>query len=218
VLQALAEALQQEMNRRIAGGEDYREACLLSELKSKFLYTSMSEVHRKNRGRAPARAPAASPEPVVTAAREIAEEAAELDRIEARTDPSGGLRSWPWTQLARIATAILGVAVVVGLGVAFFWNANLEHFDRDQLDQVSPYLSSGARSGEGAGTGFVGGIRDAWSALGSADRMLVATDLVEALREQGVREIMIYDNERRLRIQALGTQPARVLPVRDESP
>jgi hypothetical protein len=43
--------------------------------------------------------------------------------------------------------------------------------------------------------------------------MRVATDLVRALRAQGVREIMVFDDERRLRIQALGAQPVRVMPA-----
>jgi hypothetical protein len=36
---------------------------------------------------------------------------------------------------------------------------------------------------------------------------------VAALRVQGVREIMVYDDQRRLRIQALGQQPVHVLPA-----
>ena len=42
--------------------------------------------------------------------------------------------------------------------------------------------------------------------------MLVATDLVEALRESGVRDVMIYDDDGLLRIQALGEQSPRTLP------
>ena len=42
--------------------------------------------------------------------------------------------------------------------------------------------------------------------------MLVATDLVETLRESGVRDVMIYDDDGLLRIQALGDQPPRMLP------
>jgi hypothetical protein len=42
---------------------------------------------------------------------------------------------------------------------------------------------------------------------------LVATDLVEALRENGVRDVMIYDDDGNLRIQALGEQPPRLLPA-----
>ena len=55
-------------------------------------------------------------------------------------------------------------------------------------------------------------IRDSWSALNEADQMLVATDLVEVLRESGVRDVMIYDDDGLLRIQALGEQPPRTLP------
>lgn len=59
LVRELDEALKQEINRRIAS-DHYSEACLLSELKSKFLYAPMSEVHRKNRGRGPGRPTASS--------------------------------------------------------------------------------------------------------------------------------------------------------------
>ena len=106
---------------------------------------------------------------------------------------------------------MLGVGFAIGLGWAHFSNPELARFDRDQLDQVSPYLSRGIRNDRGAGPAFVGKIRDGFFALEADDRMLVATDLVETLREQGVREIMIYDAQGDLRIQAFGNQPPRVL-------
>ena len=98
------------------------------------------------------------------------------------------------------------------MGRAFLWNADHARFNRDQLDQVSPYLSHGARNGEGQGPAFIGEIRDSWSTLDEADQMLMATDLVEALRETGVRDVMIYDDDGLLRIQALGEQSPRLLP------
>ena len=79
--------------------------------------------------------------------------------------------------------------------------------------ELSPYLSSGKRSGEGNGPAFVGRLGDAWSELDSGKQRIEARVLVKALRARGIREIMLYDDDGRLRIQALGSQPLRIDPV-----
>ena len=115
--------------------------------------------------------------------------------------------------------AVHAIALLIfGIGRAFLWGGDHARFNRDQLDQVSPYLSRGARSENGQGPAFVGGIRDGWSALQESDRALVAADLVEALRESGVRDVMIYDDDGLLRIQALGERPPRLLPGLEPEP
>ena len=90
-------------------------------------------------------------------------------------------------------------------------NRDLDRYGSDELDRVSPYLSRGARNGEGEGSAFVGTIHADWSKLETAEQARVAEDMVETLRAQGVREVMVFDDKRRLRIQALGTQPARIV-------
>jgi hypothetical protein len=102
--------------------------------------------------------------------------------------------------------------LVFGMGGTLLWGGDHARFSRDQLDRVSPYLSRGARSENGLGAAFVGGIRDGWSALPASNRTLVAADLVKTLRESGVRDVMIYDDDGLLRIQALGEQSPRLLP------
>jgi hypothetical protein len=249
----LSEALQQKVNQEISA-DDYREACRLSELKTRFLYTSMAEVRRKIRTLTPQRdtakpantARAAGTEgtaeatrtveasrsaktaTTATAARTVgtaknvgsaALESANPIIQEALTDvqaaPRGGERSswkeWPTRRLAAVGVAIAGALLVIGMGGGSLWGGDHARFNRDQLDRVSPYLSYGARSGKGQGPAFVGEIRASWSALAEADRMLVATDLVESLRENGVRDVMIYDGDGLLRIQALGERPPRLL-------
>ena len=66
------------------------------------------------------------------------------------------------------------------MGQTFFWNGDHARLNRDQLDEVSPYLSHGARSEAGQGPAFVGSIRDGWLALEASDRILAANDLVAA--------------------------------------
>jgi len=51
------------------------------------------------------------------------------------------------------------------LGLALFWNRDLEPFGSDELGRVSPYLSRGARSGGGKDPAFVGTIGEDWFAL-----------------------------------------------------
>jgi hypothetical protein len=127
-------------------------------------------------------------------------------------------KALPNRRLATIGIAIAGVLLVFWMGRGLLWENDHTRFDRNQLDQVSPLLSHGARNGNGRGPAFVGEIRDGWSALQVSDRILVVTDLVEALRESGVRDVMIYDKDGFLRIQALGEQPPRMLPGRDPEP
>jgi hypothetical protein len=95
---------------------------------------------------------------------------------------------------------------------------NAIYFDKsrvasEELAKLSPFLTKGKRSGEGMGTAFVGSLHDVWYELEAVEQKLAAEELVEALRAKGLSEIMIYDDERRLRVQALGNRPPIVLQV-----
>jgi len=234
----LSGTLQQKVKTGISG-DNYREACMLSELKARYLYRSMAEMRQiENRTRT------VGPEIAKTAARpqsaetlesaeplELAEPAAPAETAatimrQALLDsrPAAGKTgrlSWKSVsnrRLLAIGIALAGVLLAFGVQRAFLSHGDQVRFDRDQLDQVSPFLSYGARNGNGNGPAFVGEIRDGWSALRLSDRILVVTDLVETLRESGVRDVMIYDDDGVLRIQALGDQPPQMLPGRDPEP
>jgi len=234
----LSEALQQKVNQEISG-DDYREACMLSELKTRFLYASMSELRRKNRTPAPGPDPTGAAATIGTARKAEATGAAARTRATGKAEATGAAagaaksiiqealidaravalrdrrpawKDWRVRRPAAIGAALAGALLVFGVGPAFLWGGDHERFNRDQLDQVSPYLSRGARSKNGQGPAFVGGIRDSWAALPALDRTLLAADLVGTLRESGVRDVMIYDDDGLLRIQALGEQPPRLLP------
>jgi len=228
----LSEALQQKVNLGISG-DDYREACTLSELKSRYLYASMAEM-RCIQNRAPMPRPD-TPVRAKTAETLELEERLELAEMPETADTivreallgshratqkaeRSALKALPNRRLATIGIAIAGVLLVFWMGRGLLWNSDHARFNRNQLDQVSPLLSHGARSGNGRGPAFVGEIRDDWSALQLSDRILVVTDIVETLRDSGVRDVMIYDDDGFLRIQALGEQPPRILPSRDLEP
>jgi len=106
----------------------------------------------------------------------------------------------------------LGSVLAITLG-SFFFSGDLDRLSGSELDALSPYLASGARNGEGQGPAFVGEIEDDWLTLSVDAQRQSAADLVGGLRAQGVREIMVYDDDGSLRIQALGEQSVRVLPA-----
>jgi len=221
----LSEALQQKVKLGISGA-DYREACVLSELKTRYLYASMAELRRKNRplmpgpdttGVAGAAEAAATTRRTGNAgeagtAKPIIQEALAATQTAALRDRRPAWKGWRARRVAVFGVALAGALLAFGMSRGLLWDSENTRFNRDQLDQVSPYLAHGTRSGEGRGPAFVGEIRDSWSGLEATDQIPVATDLVERLRENGVRDVMIYDDDGLLRIQALGDQPLRILP------
>jgi len=208
-------ALQREVNERIAG-DAYQEACVLSELRTRFLYSLKADVHRDQKPTSP-RAEPMSFKQVEKDARQFAHEALDTDDVQTSPlprQPSTSRRSWPWPRVARIASvgAIAGL-LILGLAWILLPGGDLDSFSGADLERVSPYLARGLRNGEGRGPAFVGTLSDGWSGLGADQQQQAAATLVAALRVQGVREIMVYDDQRRLRIQALGQQPVHVLPA-----
>jgi hypothetical protein len=224
----LSQAVQEKVNRGITG-DDYREACRLSEIKSRYLYTSMAEMRRDGRGRMSegeladawaAKKKAPTPERVNKAgsAERIMQDAMADTRVRPAGEARTALKGSSKRRLQAIVAALSVGVMVFAVGRAFLWNGDLSRFDRDELKQISPFLSRGARSEEGVGPAFVGRIRDSWSELEEADQALVATDLVEALHESGVRDVMIYDDDGLLRIQALGEHAPRIMPGVEPEP
>ncbi len=202
--------LQQEVNRRIAS-DGYDAACALSELKGRFLSTSASAPRSARvRSAPPPRRSEERPVPSRRRAEQLVHEALE-DRSRPERRSLGQL---PWARIARSATA--GIVGVAALAVAVGVFLKPGRVPRGELAQVSPYLASGQRSGDGLGSAFVGRLSDDWSPLSGAEQLRAAETLVEALRERGIRDVMVYDDGGRLRIQALGASSPRVIPATPE--
>jgi hypothetical protein len=206
-IEELDQALQQEATRHISEG-NYQGACVFTDLKSKFLSETMIEVRRKNRSKAPARrAPArAEPDRVREEAWQISKQALEAEQAKPE---AGGWRSWPWRQLAWAGSAVGAALLALALAKVLLWDAG--RLAGDELEQLSPYLSSGSRSADGSGSSFVGKVDSAWFELADAEQTQAAEALVGQLRARGVSEIMVYDGDGSLRIQALGSQAPRVV-------
>lgn len=205
---------QEEINRYISD-DAYKVACALSELKNKFLLEPLADHLRGERAtKLPPPRPSASPreesaaeEPKRENARELVREALTADDEE--TDAGFDFTAVPW---ARIGQGIVLAATLLA-GVWYFarQDVDLDRMNASQLAQLSPYLEAGKRDGDGAGRSFVGEIADAWLTLPPNEREMMAEELVDRLRAQGMQQVMIYDADRRVRIQALGSQPTRVL-------
>ena len=107
------------------------------------------------------------------------------------------------------------VAALVVVAVTAFVMLNpddgLQRMERGELALVSPYLDTGERSLEGSGRTFVGTVHQDWGLLEQDIQQVLAEEIVDALRAKGVREIMIYDGDDALRIQALGTSAVKLL-------
>jgi hypothetical protein len=126
-----------------------------------------------------------------------------------RRTSGGGTGGIPWLRIAQVAIAI-GLFIFAG---SFFFRStpDLDRSSSDQLESVSPFLLRGGRNQAGAGPAFVGRVGEKWIALPAVDQLEVADQLVARLRELGLSQIMIYDRNQELRIQAIGTQSIRVL-------
>ena len=67
------------------------------------------------------------------------------------------------------------------------------------------------RDAAGTGRSFVGEIDEAWLALPRDERVAIAEQIIDRLRAAGMQQVMIFDDDDQVRIQALGSQPVRVL-------
>lgn len=145
-------------------------------------------------------------------ARDLVREALEDDR-RGRQKPAASRGRFASLSLVRIAQAAI-VVVAIAAGIHLYRgraSGDLQSFSREQLGVVSPYLIEGHRNGKGHGPGFVGTLDDRWVRLAHEERQAAAEMLVHRLREHGLEQVMVYDRDRALRIQAIGSQPIRAL-------
>ena len=162
--------------------------------------------------RRPSKAATASDEARVTrkATEDFASDALVRERLRISEEPD---RALPWLDLpwlrvilpAGLTVVVVALAALLAIDSGFL-NRDLDRFSGSELETVSPYLVRGHRTGKGSGPAFVGRLDEKWSTLSEDERRSAADQLVNALKELGVTQVMIYDGEQRLRIQALGRQ------------
>lgn len=145
-------------------------------------------------------------------ARDLVREALDVDRLgrEKSATAKATVRSGSGPRIAQAAVALIAIAVGANLYLTRS-GRDLQPLSREQLGSVSSYLVEGHRNGEGRGPGFVGTLDDRWKSLPHDGRQTEAEELVLRLREHGLQQVMVYDLDRTLRIQAVGSQPVRAL-------
>lgn len=145
-------------------------------------------------------------------ARDLVREALDEDRrgrdkaAVTRNDRGG----WSSARMGQAALAAFAITVAA----AFYLgrpDPDLKAFSHEQLEIVSTFLVEGHRNGDGRGPGFVGTLDESWKSLPHEGRQAEAEALVQRLREHGLQQVMIYDRDQSLRIQAIGSQPVRAL-------
>lgn len=108
------------------------------------------------------------------------------------------------------------VFAVVLLAAALSWMGLREEagdvrvLPPSDLERISPWLSEGYRSDAGVGPFFVGTFEDDWNDLGPERREEISRRMVRGLQAAGVTEIMVYDRDRRLRVQVAPGLPAQL--------
>ena len=170
-----------------------------------------SEASRKRPHAAAAEEPSSPADDLGRVARELAREALSSGRDDRRRGAGKRWQALPVGRLVRWGAGVCLVGLIAFVFSGWFSNSDLAGYSRADLDVLSPYLSSGARNLDGRGPAFVGALYDDFFAGSAADQTRLAADLVAALRATGVSQIMIYDSEQRLRVQALGRQTVRLL-------
>ena len=173
----------------------HREARRLSQTRSKFLYRAAGSEAPK--GDAPARVDPPSPDPISALEggreRKFAPFAPRRRRL---------LRSGPSRLHRRVILLGLGLVAAAALGLYFSGRADprsVRVLPSDAVAELSSFLESGYRDGLGNGPTFVGTVGREWQALSNELQRGEITRIASRLRWTGVREIMLFDPERRLR-------------------
>ncbi|MFT5696299.1 MAG: hypothetical protein ACI9QQ_002279 [Myxococcota bacterium] len=205
-VQELNDALKSEGDKLLLGNE-YTAACILSDLRTKFWFGAVANVRGDERSRP-------TQKTAVNETRTFRKEAEQLANSAVTTDGQAkrfNVRALPLPRVGRIAVLSASALLITGLIVnALLPAGELRRIGEDELKSISLYLDQGKRTGQGIGPAFVGTLGDKWETLDTELKSLVAENMVEALGKTGVKQIMIYDDDNTLRIQALGQQPIRI--------
>jgi hypothetical protein len=181
-------------------GNAHREAKQLSQTRAKFLYRLSEPAGPVDEAPEPARGPL----PELPCPLELGRE-----RKFAPFAPTDRLLRRPGSaQLRRRMIGVIGAfAVLIALGLHLSASKDprsVRVMEPESIAELSPHLESGYRDGLGNGPTFIGTVRDSWRSL-SVDAQREETSSVGTrLRWTGVREIMLFDGQRRLRARWVG--------------
>ncbi len=212
----------QERMSSLLAANDYESACQLTEFKTKHLYASLSSLARERRDRDGIQPRETSGE-TDTAKTDMlaAARAAQAEMRDSRArdwvDPAGMVALGEGTG-RKIRTAFAAVAAVCLLSVISLNMINAETLDTAklrarELSDISPYLKNAYRNGNGSGALVIGLVDPEWHSLSNERQMEAAQVMSTHLSEEKVREAMIYDAKRQLKIHIVSGKIRRPVPV-----
>lgn len=179
-----------ECIRALVDGDAYDDARRIADLRTRMMAAWDEAPSGWQLERAPAPAPpvAAARAPRTPVVRP-AEAAAPAQRATSRR---------PVLRALALAGLLLAV---VGAGALRWWargNADVRIYGNAELAAISPHLLSGYRNGLGYGPMFIGTLRSEFARLPHERRVEATTRAARALEGEGVREIFLFDETRRL--------------------
>jgi hypothetical protein len=206
------EDLQNSIKAHLQGG-DYEAGCQLSESKTRLLYAPLSAIAQESKAK---RAQAASQLDRDSSLLEAVAAAASADARSASGARGAAFKmgetisGWPvWRQnIIKLAAGAAMAALIMNLISASPDHA-LQTLETHDLSNASPYLSSAYRDRHGTGKMVIGRLDSDWTILEGDDQYTAAQDLVAALVDDGVTQLMIYDGKKRLAVHFAGGQMRR---------
>jgi hypothetical protein len=219
-----AQQLDQEIQERTSAflaDNEYKSACRLTEFKTKHLYASLSTLARERRDRDGVR-------PRETSGDET--DAAKADMQAAVRDAQSKLaKSGPRSWVAAGGNIVLGedvgqkirggVAAVAALCILTAVGLNLINAETPdttnlrprELSDISRYLKTAYRNGNGSGALVIGQVDEDWHALSNELKVEAAEAMKIRLAEEKVRDAMIYDSKRQIQIHVASGKVRRPL-------
>ncbi len=167
----------------------YADASEVSATKRRFLYASLAELIRN------ATRKAGASDTYIEGAGEALQHAAAH---------AGSWRPsiiFLDTKAKRVsAAAILTLVLLASIGLRFhlIQPRPIDIFSEERLDDLSSYMDSGYRK-QGFGRLFVGTVSPGWKKLSIEEQRAEGSEIAKRLHYQGVREVMLYDESRKIR-------------------
>jgi hypothetical protein len=220
-----AQQLDQEIQERTSAflaDNEYKSACRLTEFKTKHLYASLSTLARERRDRDGLQPRGTSDETdtakvdMVAAARAAQ---AEMRGTQGRdwVDPGGmvelGEGSGRKLRVAFAAVASVCLLAVVSLNLINAEKPDTAKLRPRQLSDISPYLKNAYRNGNGSGALIIGTVDPEWHSLSNERQIEAAQVMSTHLSEEKVREAMVYDAKRQLKIHIVSGKIRRPIPI-----
>jgi len=219
--QELDQEIQERMSRFLASN-DYESACRLTEFKTTHLYASLSSLARERRDRDGIQPRDVGSETNSAKADMIA--AAKEAQADLRKPGTGG---WvgPIGDIAlgkgtgrKIRNGITAVAtlcllLMVGLNWINAETPDTANLRPRELSDISRYLKTAYRNGQGSGSLVIGLVDEEWHSLSNELQVEAVQEMRSRLAVEKIHDAMIYDTKRQLQIHVASGKIRR--PLRD---